>query len=153
MRERGFTLIEVLLVVAILGFLVAILLPSVAGVGADSKDRAVRANLRQLKSALEVYGISFGSYPPVANWGTVDCELLTAQGQAGYKRLMDQFPEDLYETAGFGNADTYDYALNGNTYIITSDKSATAVPTAGSDSAVTNSAELYVTNARVVTTN
>lgn len=154
MREKGFTLIEMLLVVAILGFLVAILLPSVGGVGSEAKDRATKASLRELKSAIEVYYIAFGAYPTENAWGNKDNVLLAAQNQSGYRRLIDQFPEDPYETTDFGNANTFDYVLSGggDTYVITSDKSASVAATVGSDTADLNGAELYVTNARDITT-
>ena len=84
MGEKGFTLIEMLLVVAIIGFLVAILLPSVGGVGEGAKVRAVKADLRTLKSAIEVYYISFGLYPPestdTGGWGDSACYVISPVG-------------------------------------------------------------------------
>jgi general secretion pathway protein G len=152
MDEKGFTLIEMLLVVAIIGFLVAILLPSVGGFGANAKDKAVRADLRQLKSALEVYFISFSVYPDVGKWGTPDSALLTADGASGYDRIIDQFPEDPYENATNGCHFCYDYVLSGDTYVVASDKDATGVSTAGADTVTLNGATLYVTNARIIVT-
>ena len=149
MDEKGFTLIEMLLVVAIIGFLVAILLPSVGGFGANAKDKSVRADLRQLKSALEVYYISFAEYPDMGKWGTPDSALLTADGTSGYDRIIDQFPEDPYENGTNGCNFCYDYVLNGDTYVIASDKDATAAPTAAADQIDPNGATLLVTNARV----
>ena len=153
MKEKGFTLIEMLLVVAIIGFLVAILLPSVAGFGSDAKDKAVKADLRQLKTAVEVYYISFGAYPDDTGWGTKDSCLLTADGTSGYNRVVDQFSADPYENGTNGNADTYAYVVSGNTYVITSDKGATAAPTVpAADQADLNGASLYATNARDIIT-
>jgi prepilin-type N-terminal cleavage/methylation domain-containing protein len=158
MGKKGFTLIEMLLVVAIIGFLVAILLPSVGGVGADAKGKAVKADLRTLKSAVEAYYIAFGDYPPSANWGANNSFLLTADGTSGYSRLIDQFPVDQYEDGVTGNLFTYTYVLgglSGDTYIIASDKGATAAPTvngAVDDEVDANSAEHYVTNARLIIT-
>jgi general secretion pathway protein G len=157
MGEKGFTLIEMLLVVAIIGFLVAILLPSVGGFGATAKDNAVKADLRQLKSALEVYFISFAAYPPDdATWGTKDSPLLTADGTAGYERIIDQFPVDGYGETGVANNDgTFNYDLDGNTYIATSDKPnpgspGNCVATDASDRGQTGGAALYVSNAREI---
>lgn len=152
MDEKGFTLIEMLLVVAIIGFLVAILLPSVGGFGANAKDKSVRADLRQLKSALEVYFISFAEYPDMGKWGTPDSALLTADGTSGYDRIIDQFPADPYEDGSNDVDFCYEYVLDGDTYVITSDKDATAAPTATTDQVDLNGASLYVTNARVIIT-
>jgi len=151
MGEKGFTLIEMLLVVAIIGFLVAILIPSVGGFGASAKEKAAKADIRQLKSALEVYFISFSVYPPDgATWGTKDSALVKADGTAGYERIVDQFPIDTYDTAA--SPGTYQYDVDGNTYVITSRRDAAGAPTANDalDKAELNGATIYATNARDV---
>jgi prepilin-type N-terminal cleavage/methylation domain-containing protein len=153
MDNKGFTLIEMLLVVAIIGFLVAILLPSVGTFGADAKDKAVKADLRQLKAALEVYYISFGVYPPDTSWGDETSFLITADGTSGYQRLIDQFPADPYGKAAVANhTPSYNYDVDGDTFIITSDKpnpgdpgDCTAVD--ATDTGQTGGAALYITNA------
>jgi len=153
MGEKGFTLIEMLLVVAIIGFLVAILLPSVGGVGEGAKVRAVKADLRTLKSAIEVYFIAFGVYPPLTDWGTANSYVITpavAVTPDVYSRFIDKFPVDPY---GDGTA-TYQYALDTAgkpTYVIWSDKGIGATgtdPVVGDDTITVNDAELYVTNAK-----
>jgi general secretion pathway protein G len=153
MGNKGFTLIEMLLVVAIIGFLVAILLPSVGTFGADAKDKAVKADLRQLKSALEVYYISFGAYPPDTSWGDSSSYLIKADGTAGYQRLIDQFPDDPYNKAGVANhGPSYNYDVDAGTFIITSDKANPGDPSDcgavdATDTANTGGAALFVTNA------
>ena len=61
-RKRGFTLIEVLLVMVIIGILVAILVPR----WANSRDRAFQAamksDLRNLATAEESYFYDYASY-------------------------------------------------------------------------------------------
>ena len=150
MGEKGFTLIEMLLVVAIIGFLVAILLPSVGTFGADAKEKAARADIRSLKSALEVYYISFSVYPDMNAWGTKDNWLLRADGTAGYQRIIDQFPIDPYDTGV--PPGSYQYDLDGDTYVIASRKDATGAPQAvdADDKAELSGATIYATNARDV---
>ena len=150
--DKGFTLIEMLLVVAIVGFLVAILLPGVAGVSEGAKEKAVRADLRLLKSAVESYYISFGVYPDTTNWGTKDNVLITADdGTNDYKRLIDQFSVDQYGTGGA----VYQYDLDTggrDTYVIYSVKGG-AAPTAGDDLVENHTVDdIFVTNAADVST-
>lgn len=63
-RALGFTLVEVLLVVAIVGVLVALLLPAVQR--ARSSARAIRcqSNLRQIVQAIHHYADAYGCFPP-----------------------------------------------------------------------------------------
>ena len=65
MRQRGFTLVEVLTVIAIIALLAAILFPVFAQArsrGAIARDTS---NLRQIMKALEAYSMDHGEkYPP-----------------------------------------------------------------------------------------
>jgi prepilin-type N-terminal cleavage/methylation domain-containing protein/prepilin-type processing-associated H-X9-DG protein len=54
-RSRGFTLVEVLVVVAIIGLLVALLLPAVQSAREAARRVACQSNLRQIAMALHQY--------------------------------------------------------------------------------------------------
>ncbi len=54
-RARGFTLLEVLVVVAIIALLTAILLPSLKKVRAQAREVKCESNLRQIASAWQMY--------------------------------------------------------------------------------------------------
>ena len=50
-RERGFTLVEIMIVVLIIGILLAIAVPSFMNARERSRANACRANLRQIQAA------------------------------------------------------------------------------------------------------
>ena len=53
--RRGFTLIEMLVVMAIVAVLAAVIIPNLAGILAGSKDKANKAELSIVQTALDTY--------------------------------------------------------------------------------------------------
>ena len=62
--SRGFTLIEILVVVAILAILSSLLLGAVVAARTRAKNMAVQATLQGLSAAIERYEGDFTDYPP-----------------------------------------------------------------------------------------
>jgi prepilin-type N-terminal cleavage/methylation domain-containing protein len=73
---RGFTLIELMIVVAIIGILAAIAIPKFADLIRKSKEGATKGNLGAVRSALSIYyGDLEGNYP------TDDLTQMTVSGK------------------------------------------------------------------------
>lgn len=65
-RERGFTLLELLVVIVIIGMLAAFVGPKYFSQIGKSKTQIARVQIEALDKALEQYRIDTGHYPPVS---------------------------------------------------------------------------------------
>jgi type II secretion system protein G len=69
--RKGFTLVEILIVVVILGILAAIVIPQFTNASEDAKDSAVRSQLQTIRNQIELYRVrNNGTTPPSLDTGT-----------------------------------------------------------------------------------
>src|SRR6266436_2812081 len=82
--RSGFTLVELLVVVALIAVIAALLLPAISKAKFHGKNTACRNNLRQLALAANLYASLEGIYPPWLIW-------TSPNGQVGadWRYLLD----------------------------------------------------------------
>lgn len=62
--QRGFTFVEIMVVVAILAILAAIVVPRIMGRTDEAKITAAKVQMRNIEGALKLYKLDTGKYPP-----------------------------------------------------------------------------------------
>ena len=113
--KKGFTLVEIMIVVAIIGLLAAIAIPSFMRARTTSQKNACINNLRQIEAAKDQYALEHG----LSNYVLIHSDNATALGLLvgkadGYIRSFPLCPASTSITAVTRTAglSAYDYTIN-----------------------------------------
>ncbi len=96
-KHGGFTLIEVLVVLIILGIIAAIIVPRITGRVDEAKIEATKIQLRAIKDALEQYKLDNGMYPTTEQGLKALVEKPTIPPEPPrWKQYLDKVPKDAW---------------------------------------------------------
>jgi len=93
LTRRGFTLIEILIVVVIIGLLAALVVPNVTTTAEDAARSTARSQLAAVRSQIELYKLRYGgTIPPAAGDDGTDqlWEAMTTANNGGSPFLMKE---------------------------------------------------------------
>jgi len=106
MKRKGFTLIELLVVIAIIAILAAILFPVFAAAREKARQTTCLSNLKQLSTALQLYGTDYGNKYPSKVHNCVSALYIWAGG-AWAGQHPDHMNPGFYYTNGDPNTGTW----------------------------------------------
>lgn len=119
-RRRGFTLMEVLLVLGILGVIMAMVVPRVLGRQQHANADATRVSLGGLSQALRLYALDHGGSYPSTSEGLDILIRQPSRRDASWKGpYLDKMPRDAwgeslqYRCPGARNPDSFDISSAG----------------------------------------
>jgi prepilin-type N-terminal cleavage/methylation domain-containing protein len=92
-RRRGFTLVEMLMVIVIIAILAALLLVAVRSASKAASNSVIKMDVSQLDMALENYRTEYGEYPPdFVGTESTDSTTKTNARRAVLRHLRKRFP-------------------------------------------------------------
>ncbi|MDN5275584.1 MAG: hypothetical protein JWN33_233 [Candidatus Saccharibacteria bacterium] len=107
-KSAGFTIVELLIVIVVIGILAAITIVAYNGIQGRARDSRVDGDVRLVKTALEMYKADNGFYPSIGSDNSgYDVSLLGPVLTPNYIRTMPSNPGLLQYVRGGAGSNSY----------------------------------------------
>jgi len=130
-KSRGFTLVEILIVVIILGILAAIVIPQFTSASSDARNNSLASTLQTMRGQIELFKIQHGDTPPdqtalvtVLTGKTRTADVTTTNAAGTFGPYVQQFPINPLNGSSSVSATTgagvgWVYVVTGTQYAVT----------------------------------
>lgn len=98
--RKGFTLVEILIVVVILGILAAIVIPQFTNASTAAKESNLKSNLQTVRAQIELYKLDNNDVPPASA-----AALAAALADTGGKTYLKTMPDNPFTGHNIVGAD------------------------------------------------
>jgi len=106
-RNKGFTIIELLIVVAIIGIIATIAIPNLLDAIERSRQKKSMGEIRAMVIAMQSFSIDFGGYPNSSHNGNVVDNWLALLDQAGESIIVPSYLQAVPNFDGWGEQYSY----------------------------------------------
>ncbi len=120
-RPTGFTLIEILIVVVIIGILAAIVVPNFTNATDTASTASIQMNLRRIRNQIEVYRAEHGAKAPtladIVDQLTLASDIsgnTAAEGTPGYP--LGPYIDEIPVNSNTGASDIFDGAVGSSAW-------------------------------------
>uniref|UniRef100_UPI004029B11B competence type IV pilus major pilin ComGC n=1 Tax=Dialister sp. TaxID=1955814 RepID=UPI004029B11B len=107
-KRKGFMLLELIIVVAIIGILAAVAIPNLVGMTDEAKVAKIHSDLSTIGTAMEVYHVKKG--------GAYPANLSVLEGDNGYLKTVPKPPTGAGDYTIVGDKGKVTCTFNGVTY-------------------------------------
>lgn len=120
MKRNGFTLIEILVVIGIIGLLAVFLVPNLFWARDRAKEAAVKTVMHSVQLAVEAYSMENNTYPVASNIDLKSlCENYLVFGDYMVEVPKNPFTGKPYEESDVAGRVIYDYNTVSGKYTLT----------------------------------
>ncbi len=116
-KQGGFTLLELLIVIVIIGILALLIIPNITSAPKKARDTQRKTDLKAVQKGLEEYFVSNNVYPTQATAVAADTALTALT--TGSPAIMKTVPKDPNDKGGGSDPHYYYLSAAGTAYTLT----------------------------------
>ncbi|MCP4049995.1 MAG: prepilin-type N-terminal cleavage/methylation domain-containing protein [bacterium] len=119
MKKNGFTLIELVIVISIIGLISSIFIPNFSSIQTKAKESSIKTIVHSLHTAIESYFITTGHYPGGDNLNIIELASILIKTGDLISIPKNPFTGFEYSETDSSGKITYSYSEKSQSYTLT----------------------------------
>lgn len=128
MQRNGFSLIELLIAIVVIGLITSVALPNFSAIQNKAKESNITSLSYSLQTAIETYFLNNGSYPSGSNLDTAALISLLKSSGEFTSDTKNPYTGNAFDTSDTKGRIVYNFDTTSSTYTLTVYGSSTTTP-------------------------